>query len=657
MRVLILTLLCYVIASASATRAQGPEPLAITDHVTAQRLVGHLQGYLDPSGTMTIDQIVDAPFETLASRGVDYGYTPGAVWLRLRLRNPTPDIEDWRLHFRENFLQIMDVYLATGGGKPELIDRTTPTSTFNDRAVAYPEVTIPMALFPGDEATLYVMYRSDGSTQTSFEIRSRDGFTAYAAARTARNFVFYGMILFLAVAATLAYAITRRGVFAAYGAYAAAGLLFMMHADGNAFQYLWPTASAFNNYASILTGTGFIVTGAIFARQFLQTAQYHPIMDRLLLGAIFLALGAVVSTIVVETQTIKKLLVLLAFFGILLFTASGIVAARTRFREVRFYVIAWTGAMIASGIMTARHWFGINISEDTQLDAMRIVMVVDAAFMGLAILDRFNQLKQAREQALEVNLDQARRSLDLSRRLQDLEKQYGLAVELAEARGRQITDTAHDLRQPLHALRLSVQAMVRSPGQQAVGTDEIEKTFTYLEDLVATELQDRAPNVAPARRAGKDPDEAEPATESTEVGDILVGVADMLAADASEKDLALRVMPTSLKTSLPPLALMRLATNLVSNAIKYTASGRVLVGVRRDGAGLRLEVHDTGPGLSQVDFQTALGRNVRLETGTDAKGSGLGLAIVREIVENHGLEIGLLPRRDGTSIFVTLPPA
>ena len=66
--------------------------------------------------------------------------------------------------------------------------------------------------------------------------------------------------------------------------------------------------------------------------------------------------------------------------------AALAVAARTRFREVRFYVFAWCGAVIASAIMTARHWFGIDIPEDTQLDAMRVVMVFDAAFMGLAIL-------------------------------------------------------------------------------------------------------------------------------------------------------------------------------------------------------------------------------------------------------------------------------
>ena len=381
MRALPLLLLAYFIAFPWATRAQDAPAFELAGHATARDLVGHIEAHLDRAGEQTIDTVRDAPFTRLATRGVDFGYTDATIWLRMRLVNRTPDAE-WRLHFRENFLPVMDVYTIAPGVDPVLADRTRITSTFTDRAVPYPEVTIPLDLPPGVETAVYVMYRSDGASQTSFELRARAAFDAYAAARTARNFVFYGMILFLAVAAALAFLITRLGVFAAYGAYAMSGLIFIMHADGNAFQYLWPNAPAFNNYASILTGTAFIVTGAMFARAFLQTARRHVVMDRLLLGVMLLAIAMVASTVVVDTQPIKKILVLLAFVGILLFTASGLVAARTRFREVRFYVFAWTGALAASAMMTSRHWFGIDFSEDTQLDAMRAVMVFDAALHG-----------------------------------------------------------------------------------------------------------------------------------------------------------------------------------------------------------------------------------------------------------------------------------
>ena len=94
------------------------------------------------------------------------------------------------------------------------------------------------------------------------------------------------------------------------------------------------------------------------------------------------------------------------------------------------------------------------------------------------------------------------------------------------------------------------------------------------------------------------------------------------------------------------------------NAIKYTNQGRVLVGVRRAGDRVHLEVHDTGPGLDDATFHRMLGRSVRLDPGSATQGAGLGLAIVHEIVLTHGLEIGLVPRQTpGTSIRVVLPAA
>jgi signal transduction histidine kinase len=105
-----------------------------------------------------------------------------------------------------------------------------------------------------------------------------------------------------------------------------------------------------------------------------------------------------------------------------------------------------------------------------------------------------------------------------------------------------------------------------------------------------------------------------------------------------------------------PLVLMRIASNLVSNAIKHGGPGRVLIGVRHVGGARRLEVHDTGPGLSDADFARARTRAFRLEAAGDAEGAGLGLAIVERLAGEHGLTLALCRgRRGGTGISVTLP--
>jgi signal transduction histidine kinase len=652
-----LSLLCAATDLAAQTAGPERDVLSVTGRVMPDGFAGHLSALRDPSRQMDLGAVMTADsWQALATGGADFGYSRDVVWLRFDMRNDTgaegAARDEWRLHVRENFFQLFEVWKVAADGTAELLEKLDERSLFSARKVPYPELVAAFELPPGETAEIYIRYWSGGSSQISFSLHDADAFGVIAASRTARNFVFYGMMILLIVAAVVSFAVTGIFVFAAYAFYAGFGLLFIMHADGNGFQYLWPNAPLFNGFATIVLGTGLIVSGANFARHFLQTSVYHPILEKLLIGAIIAPLLCLLATTVIDHQIIKKYLVLLSTCAILLFAASGFVAARTRFREVKFYVIAWAGALLSSLLMTARHWFGIEISEEVQFNSMRVVFVVDAALMGFAIVDRINVLKKNSKEALEASLGEARRSLELSQRLQELEQQYALAGELAVSQERRLADTVHDLRQPLHALRLNVQALMR--GDAGPGATDVEETFRYLEDLVNRELASRTRAGALAEAPGGP--EADP--KVTPLGAVLEAVRDMFAADAAAKGLRLKVVPSGKATRLPPLDVMRIAANLVSNAVKYAGAGKVLVGVRRVGGQLRLEVHDQGPGMTPDAFREAVAREVRLSPEAGVEGAGLGLAIVADLASRHGLEFGLVAaRRDGTGVFVTLPEA
>jgi signal transduction histidine kinase len=506
----------------------------------------------------------------------------------------------------------------------------------------------------GARATFYVRYWSGGSSGLSFSIESKVSFDAFLARTTAKNFIYYGMMLILIVIASFAFMATRRNVFLAYAGYSGSALLFIMHADGNGFKFLWPDSPQFNGFASIAWGSGIIVFGAVYAMLFLETRRYHRVIDKLLAGVILLAIGMLAASAFLDNQPIKKMLVLVAFAAILLFAVSGLAAARHRFKQVRFYVIAWTGAVVSSAIMAGRHWLGIDISEEVQFDSMRIVMVSDAALMGLAIWDYFNQLRQGRQAALQANLTKTTHNLELSRRLQDLEEQYAIARDLADQKGRQIADTIHDLSQPLHALRLDLRKLASNPSIGPQSQARIEDTFTYLETLVADHLES-----AIARAPRSDTYRETAGAEQLSVGEILRGIHEMFAADAQEKGLEFRYVGTSLQAQIKPFVLMRIVTNLVSNAIKYTDKGRVLLGCRRQGDALRIEVHDTGPGMTHEDFAKARLRAVRLDRDSaTAEGHGLGLSIACSLAKDHGLALNIAPaRRNGIGFILAVPRA
>src|SRR6202047_5323874 len=111
---------------------------------------------------------------------------------------------------------------------------------------------------------------------------------------------------------------------------------------------------------------------------------------------------------------------------------------------------------------------------------------------------------------------------------------------------------------------------------------------------------------------------------------------------AREKRLDLVFVPCSATVRSDRALLRRLLQNLVSNAIKYTPAGRVLVGCRRRGSCLRIDVCDTGIGIPQAKRRAVFKEFHRLDQGARvARGVGLGLSIVERIARVLDCEVAL----------------
>lgn len=631
------------------------QPIQLDGRVSGEKLQGKIDYFLDENWDRTLAGMLGGDagrFRPVATETPDFGYTKSRVWLRLRIENALPQQRDWRIYFAENFLQIIDVFVVREDGSIENILTQDIGSGFDTRPIRYPELVAPFELKPDEKVTILVRYWSGGSSELSFSFETGESFAEISSARTAKNFVFYGMTMLLIIIALVSLLIFRHVIFLAYVAYACSTLLFLMHADGVAFQYLWPDFPGFNAFASIATGSAFIIFGSTYARVFLQTRKYHPRIDVLLLVVIGVTIAMDLSALFVDHQLLKKALILVALVSISLNTISGLVAARHRFRQVRFFVVAWAGAIISICIMTLRHWLGIEISQQLEYDSMRVVMVFDATMMGLAIADRYNQLRQARQQVLQASLREAKRSLELNDRLRELEDQYNLAAELARTRDIQIRNTVHDLRQPLHALRLNVRNLVGGKANASESEENINASFAYLESLVARHLEASTDMGAPC-----EDDTGAKDTDELGVQEILASIHEMFLPEATDKGLEFVFVPGSADAKIESLVLMRCISNIVSNAIKYTDRGKILMGTRRSGDTLRIEIHDTGTGMSAEEFERAQGRHTRLGHNRDiADGHGYGLAIARELAERHGFHLGLAKgRRSGTGVIVDIP--
>ena len=139
------------------------------------------------------------------------------------------------------------------------------------------------------------------------------------------------------------------------------------------------------------------------------------------------------------------------------------------------------------------------------------------------------------------------------------------------------------------------------------------------------------------------------------LSDVLEPLASEFRALAAERGLGFDYMPTAAWTRSDPQLLRRVLQNFLANAVRYTGHGRVLLGVRRAGGALRVEVHDTGPGIAD-DQQALIFEEFRRGDGMAGQGLGLGLAIADRIARLLDAPLGLRSRVGRGTVFALTVP-
>jgi signal transduction histidine kinase len=263
--------------------------------------------------------------------------------------------------------------------------------------------------------------------------------------------------------------------------------------------------------------------------------------------------------------------------------------------------------------------------------------------MSFSDVTRERQAIQAMQRA-NVSLE-AR----VAARTEDLRAALADAERANSTRTRFVAAASHDLLQPLSAAKLFVASARDEMKDERVGTtlDKAHKALASVEAILGalldiSRLDEAVVEISPVRLAP-----------------LIAQLTDEFAPVAERKGLRLSILPCSLTVFSDPAYLRRILQNLISNALRYTRSGRVLVGARRVQGGVRIEVHDTGPGIAPEDQQVIFREFHRLNSAASAsEGLGLGLAIVERACAllNHRLTLRSTPGR-GTCFAVELEQA
>lgn len=197
-----------------------------------------------------------------------------------------------------------------------------------------------------------------------------------------------------------------------------------------------------------------------------------------------------------------------------------------------------------------------------------------------------------------------------------------------------LASASHDLRQPLNAMQMYIAAL-----KSKVKDDEI---LTIVEDINSVSA-----STARLLNALLDVSELEvgaikPRYEDFPINNIFTSIFQSFAPLAKDKNLQFRIVPSNITVKSDPDLLERILGNYMSNAIRYTKAGSVMIGCRRRGNMVSIEVWDTGCGISEDQMPNIFEDFYQIENKERdrSKGLGLGLALAKRlsISLNHSIE-------------------
>lgn len=276
----------------------------------------------------------------------------------------------------------------------------------------------------------------------------------------------------------------------------------------------------------------------------------------------------------------------------------------------------------------------------------RVIKTVGGPMSGGGYVMSFTDITgeaRAREE-LQRTLDELEhRVSERTRELSDANRRLAKADR---EKTRFLAAASHDLLQPLHAARLFSAALERdASGPSAALVRRVQGAIVAAEDLLRALL-----DISRLDAGGTTP-RPEPVVLHTFLGDLVESFRPL----AEEKALSLRLGPCSGAVCTDPGLLRSVMQNLLTNALRYTQSGGILIGTRRRGDEWRIDVVDTGIGIPADQMQAIFGEFTRIGA-VDVEGLGLGLALVERITRLLGgrIDVASVPGK-GSRFSLILP--
>ena len=668
-------LIFFCLLAAPTVVLARPVPVVIVPEQGSYSLAKHLELLEDPTGTLTITDIVsgqaEARFTPSTADTPSFGFTTSAIWTRFTVKNSLPHSVEYFLEVKYPLLDRIDLYTPAGTGGFNVV-KAGDSFPFKQRAIQHKNNIFPVRLVPGEQKTLYLRCETTSSLNLPLMLHSPACLAGEISLEQTLLGIYYGILLVMMIYNFFIYLGLKDSTYLYYVLFVLTYMLFQLSVNGMAFQYFWPNQIWWANNCTPL----FIFLAYIFATQFtrniLDTAKNVPRIDTILRAGLVLSIiGAVLTLFVGYNQSIR--LATLMSLTVVALIIAGFICMIKGYRPARYYFLAWSVSMLGVTVYALKT-FGILPHIFITHWGIQLGSAWEVILLSMGLADRFQLMKQETEQLQTVyarqleeahgeleksfrDMEQFKNSLEalleertanlsrvnesLAREAKDRQKAEARAEAASKAKSQFLASMSHEIRTPMNAIlgmaNMAAKLAETAKLQQylAIIQDSGKALLTLINDIL---------DFSKIEAGRLDLESA-----NFDLRETMESLADLFAKQAADKGLELLL---SVRGDSPcavigdALRLRQILINLVNNAIKFTAQGEVAITAHcekqdNDQAVLHFSVRDTGSGINHDQIRQIFSEYTQADSSTSRLygGTGLGLAISKQLVTLMGGEI------------------
>lgn len=604
-----------------------PHTLLVNESTEFADLVPYLT-YRADAKELSLTEVQHESFESFPHDSISLGFQDDYFWFRFKIKNSSAENTSYILDINYALLDQIDLYFFLGEEIREV--HLGDSLPFFDRPLPMSNFAIPLFLQTGEAQEYFLRIKTSSSFSVPITVSSSEKYLANKYQSQWVLGVFYGIIVGLLFYNLFLFVSVRETAHLLYCIYMASIFCFIASLDGIAYAW-WHNSVEWQHIAVHAFAYLSYLTSLVAVRFYLHL-ENTPKLDQYLLGLFIVGCGMLAWLCLFDPKLPMRLMPL---YGLIhMFSVLGAVVYRLKqgYAPAKHMFIGWIGFLVIC-IFTSLASFGLIPFFALALYGFKVALVFQQVAWSLGLGYRINILKAEQQKAHEENI---------ATRAESKAKSEFLAV------------MSHEIRSPMNGVIGMVQLLKDSRLDDAQGR-YVETIYNSGKALlgVINDILDFS-----KIESGK------LAIEhiSFDIEQLIDECAAIFSVNNQKKDVSFlcSVHPQVPKKLVgDPNRIRQIIINFLSNAFKFTEHGKVMVSANiaeknSDGSlTLRIEVVDSGVGISQENQKKLFQSFNQAEESTSRKygGTGLGLAICKKLAELMGGETGVVSELNEGSTF------